>query len=80
VAKARNNASSAVAAMDKVANLLALILTKDMKVGDQIVTISRAGFQNQEIADLLGSTTGHVAQALYEQRKGLRKKKKKGAA
>ena len=63
--------------LEKVANLLALLLTKDGSAGDQIVVLAAAGFTNQEIADLTGSSKGTVAQTLYMARKTKARKKSK---
>lgn len=60
----------------KIANLLALVVTKGMPSGDQVICLSRAGFTYNEIADLVGTSPAVVRQTLYEERKGLRKKKK----
>ena len=66
----------AVEPLQKIANVLALLAVKGMNIGEQIVTLGRARFAYQEIADLLGTTYQNVKQTLYAQRKGLRKKKK----
>jgi hypothetical protein len=69
VASRKPDDGKVVEPLAKVANLVALLLTKDANAGDQIVTLARAGYTNQEIADLVGSTAGNVAQALYLSRK-----------
>jgi len=59
--------------LNLIANLLGLLVIKDMGEGDKIGTLSAAGFTNQEIARLLGKDTNAVNQALFQ----IRKKRKK---
>ncbi len=54
-----------VESMDKIANLLGLLLVKDSKQGDAIMQLSRAGFSDDDIADLLNTTKGTIAQTRY---------------
>ena len=64
---------------DRVEKLLALLLLQQMKAAPQrekAIHLSLAGFTNTEIADLLQTTTGVVAQALYEARRKPKKKRK----
>jgi DNA-binding NarL/FixJ family response regulator len=51
-----------------IANLLALLVVKDMSEGDKIVTLSAVGFKNQEIARLLGKDINTVHQVLFQKR------------
>jgi hypothetical protein len=65
---------------DKVEKLLAAILLHQMKQESQsnkIFSLRSAGFTNYEIADLLGTTAGVVAQTMYASKKGKSKKKVK---
>lgn len=58
---------------NRVERLLALLLLNTMKPAsqqDKIVQLSLAGFSNVEIADLLQTTSGVVAQSLYSSRQG----------
>jgi len=58
---------------DRLERVLALLLVHSMKGASQqekIVQLSVAGFTNYEIADLLQTTTGVVAQSLYTARRG----------
>lgn len=54
-----------VESIDKIANLLALLLVKDTKQGDAIMQLSRAGFSDDDIADLLNTTKGTIKQTRY---------------
>lgn len=52
--------------------ILALLLLQQMKGGtlkEKVVQLSLAGFSNLEIADIVQTTPGVVAQLLYESRK-----------
>jgi predicted transcriptional regulator len=63
----------------RIANLLALIATRDMTQREQIITITSAGYRRAEVARLLGTTPATVSQTLYEFRqtrgRGARKAK-----
>jgi hypothetical protein len=62
----------------RLEKILALLLVQSMKgssPGEKTFALSVAGFGNNEIADLLGTTPGAVNQSLYERRKGKKKKK-----
>ena len=62
-----------MAEIERSERLLALILLQLMGTAPQkkkIVQLSVAGFTNIEIADLLETTTGVVAQSLYAERRG----------
>lgn len=63
--------------LERVERLLAMILLHDLHDAPQsekAVALSRAGFTNAEIATLLGTTGGVIAQQLYQAR-GKRKPK-----
>jgi len=55
--------------LGKIANLLGLILTKDMTRSAATVTLASAGFSNRDIAALTGSTEGSVRAMLSQARK-----------
>lgn len=57
---------------DRSERILALLLLQQMKGGtmkEKVVQLSLAGFSNLEIADIVQTTPGVVAQLLYESRK-----------
>lgn len=57
---------------DRLERLLALLLLQTLGKApqrDKVKQLSLAGFTNVEIADLLETTGGVVAQVLYEQRR-----------
>lgn len=54
-----------VDSQDKIANLLALLLVKGEKQGDAIMQLSRAGFSDDEISELLSTTRGNIQQTRY---------------
>lgn len=61
----------------RVENILALLLVLSMKgatIAEKALQLSLAGFNNIEIADLLGSTPASIASHLYEKRKKKRRK------
>ena len=68
---------------DRAEKLLALLLLQQLKTSPQrekALHLSLAGFTNTEIADLLQTTAGVVAQSLYEaRRKPKRKPKSQGS-
>ncbi len=65
-----------VAADEKIARLLGLLLVKDIKKKtDQVPMLRSDGFQVSEVADMLGMTENHVRVADHL---GQKKKKLKG--
>lgn len=46
--------------IDKIANLLAMLLIKDMNKSTAAATLASSGFSNKEIAALLGTSEGSV--------------------
>jgi len=57
---------------DRAEALLALILLQQMKgesLRNKVVQLNLAGFSNVEIADIVQTTPGVVAQLLYQSRK-----------
>ena len=68
-----------MASDDRVERLLALLLLQQVKAAPQrekALHLSIAGFTNTEIADLLQTTAGVVAQSLYEARRKPKTKQK----
>jgi len=55
--------------LNKIANLLALLLTKDQPKGATALTLSACGFSNREIASLTGSPEGSVRAVLSKGRR-----------
>lgn len=63
-------ASSNVSSHEKIARLLAFIVTKDMEqIEEKVGRLSTIGFSNSEIAAILGITTNHVGVALHKYKK-----------
>jgi DNA-directed RNA polymerase specialized sigma24 family protein len=69
-------APSEKTSLDRICKLLAILATKGETQREQIVALSRVGFSNAELAQLLGTTPGVVGQTLYESRKPAKKRKK----
>jgi DNA-directed RNA polymerase specialized sigma24 family protein len=63
--------------LDRIAKLLAILATKGETQSEQIVALSRVGFSNPELAQLLGTTSGNVGQTLYTSRKAPKRRVKK---
>ena len=57
------------AALAKIANVLALLLTRDMNRSTAVATLNSCGFSTREIAELIGSTDGSVRAMLSQARK-----------
>ncbi|MFT4283570.1 MAG: sigma-70 region 4 domain-containing protein [Protaetiibacter sp.] len=57
------------AGIDKVANLLALLLIKDTNKSAGAATLAASGFTNKEIAGLLGTTEGSVRAFISQAKK-----------
>lgn len=53
----------------KIANVLALLLTKDQSKSATAATLSACGFSNREIAALTGSSEGSVRAMISQGRK-----------
>jgi hypothetical protein len=63
---------------DRVERLLALMLINTLKTtADKAYQLNLAGFTNIEVADLLETSTGTIAQSLYDRKKKSSKKKQK---
>lgn len=76
VDKLHDSAEGMTAFESRLANLLALLLVRDLKQTQQIGLLGGAGFPSAEIAALLGTTRNTVSVELSNQRSG--KKAKKG--
>jgi hypothetical protein len=53
----------------KIANVLALLLTREMNRSTTVATLSSCGFTTREVAELIGSTDGSVRAMLSQSRK-----------
>lgn len=62
--------------IDKVANLLALLIVKDMTKSAASSVLSAAGFTNKEIAALLGTTEDSVRSYVNTAKRKLQKPEK----
>jgi hypothetical protein len=51
--------------VERIANLLALLLVKDLRPGEAILQLWRAGFPDEDIAELLNTTVGNIRQTRY---------------
>jgi hypothetical protein len=60
---------AAAAELRKIANLIALRYTAELKKGDRIIFLATAGFPNREIAALTGSSEGSIRGFLSAYRK-----------
>lgn len=69
MAKARAKRAEAktkkIEPIERIANLLALLLVKDVKPGEAILLLWRAGFPDDEIAEMLSTTSGNIRQTRY---------------
>lgn len=75
---ARKNAPEDVdvgSQLQRIANLLGLLTTKDMSESERVGTLNAAGFSNVEIANLLGKDSNTVGVALFNYKKGKKKRK-----
>jgi CRP-like cAMP-binding protein len=63
-------------AEEKIARLLALIVTKDLPAHDQVGQLNAVGFSNVEIASLLCMSTNHVGVALHKFRRQPKRRSK----
>lgn len=64
--------------MERLTNVLALLLVKGHNQTEAIRLLNRAGFQAKEIAALVGSTSNTVSVTLYKTNKTGKKAKKSG--
>lgn len=69
-AAADNGAGHRVAAEEKIARLLGMLLVRDIKKKtDQVPLLRIAGFEVSEVAEMLGMTENHVKVADHHGRK-----------
>jgi hypothetical protein len=69
-AVSETTARNTVAAEEKIARLLGLLLIKDIKKKtDQVPLLRSVGFEVSEVADMLGITENHVKVADHHGRK-----------
>lgn len=61
--------ASEVAGIDKVANLVAMLLIRDMNKSAGAAVLASSGFTNKEIAGLLGTSEGSVRAFLSQAKK-----------
>lgn len=71
--------SASLSAPEKIARLLALVVTKGMDTDDAVLKLSGVGFEPQAVAEVLGITPNHVAVVKYKHKSGRKKKAKKKA-
>jgi len=64
--------------LDKTLKLLALVAVRDMTLKEQVSLLSRAGYDRNEIAELLGTSPNSVSVRLNELKKEARAKKRSG--
>lgn len=62
---------------DRIANLLALLVTHGKPQPEQINLLTGAGYSPAEIASLIGTTANTVSVTLYQLKSAKRKKTKK---
>ncbi len=55
--------------LDKTLKLLALVAVKGMKLKEQVAFMSRAGFDRNQMAQLLGTTPNSISVRLNELKK-----------
>lgn len=63
--KSANVRTKKVEPMERIANLLALLLVKDSKASESILQLVRAGFADEEISALLNTSQGNIRQTRY---------------
>jgi len=76
----QETAEAIAKSLDRIANILAGLLVRDLAEGEQqqkIARLSQCGFQNAEIAAMLNTTANTVGVALHTIRKKRRKRRPK---
>ena len=66
----------------RVEKLLALLVVQGLEersIGEKAAALSGAGLANAEIAQLLGTSGGNIAQQLYKERTAAKRKSKRRA-
>jgi hypothetical protein len=69
-------AAPKVEALDKIACLLAMIVTKEMKQDDAAILLDNIGFTGAEITKLLGVNDNYVRVARFRAKNGKKKRAK----
>jgi len=67
-------------AVDKIARLLALLVTKDMETDVAALTLDAAGFSAREVSNLLGVGPNYVNVAKHRKKTGGPKRSRKRKA
>lgn len=67
--------SEAPTRLEKLMAMMILMQMRDATQREKVVVMSRAGFSNPDIADLLETKPNIVAQHLYASKKSTRRKK-----
>lgn len=68
---------SAMGGLDRLTNVLSLMLVKGLRQGDAIQSLTRVGFTPKEIAALLGTTPNTVSVTMVKAKKSGKKAKAK---
>jgi transcriptional regulator len=76
-AEAEDAAVPGTAGVDRLTNVLSLMLVKGLKQSDAIQQLKRAGFAPKEIAALLGTTPNTVSVTILQAKKNPKKAKVK---
>lgn len=63
--------------LEKLIRLVSILVTKDMLQREQILVLSKAGFQPKDIADLIGTTPHTVSVTLSDMKKHPKKSKER---
>lgn len=70
-----SKSESSLTASDKVANLLGLLLVRELPPYEAIVTLTRVGFSTLEVCSLLNTNPNNVRQANHQARKAKKRKR-----
>jgi hypothetical protein len=73
VAARKKPEKKAAEPLEKMANLLALLVVKEKTLTDAIMQLDRAGFSDDEIGSLLDTTGGMIRQTRYMANKRAKK-------
>ncbi|MGB8226361.1 MAG: hypothetical protein WCE45_05780 [Sedimentisphaerales bacterium] len=79
-ADGNSEAENGLPAAEKIARLLALIVTKDMESEDAALKLDSVGFSAREISNLLGVGPNYVNVAKHRKKAGGAKKARKQKA
>jgi hypothetical protein len=78
-AEGNGGEENGIPAADKIARLLALIVTKDMDTDEAALKLDGVGFGARDISDLLGVGPNYVNVAKHRRKAGRAKKGRKKA-